>query len=197
MSEDEPVETFKIDDDHELRIYQDTTPENPRISFDNIGHMVCFNSRYNLGDNHDIVEDDVNSGRGHEYLKTEHGAKVILPLYLYDHGGITISTTPFSSYWDTSFLGWIYATQEKIDELGEDWQTDEKVEEVLRGEIETYDQYLRGDVYGFRVVKLTKCKCCDHVSEEEEEAVWGYYGSDCAKNGVFDAAGYKPDKKEE
>jgi hypothetical protein len=39
---------------------------------------------------------------------------VILPLYLYDHGGITISCSPFSCPWDSGQVGWIYADYDMI-----------------------------------------------------------------------------------
>lgn len=49
---------------------------------------------------------------------------IILPLYLYDHGGITMSTGPFSCPWDSGQLGWIYALKQRfIDETG--WTEDE------------------------------------------------------------------------
>lgn len=39
---------------------------------------------------------------------------IILPLYLYDHGGITISTRPFSCPWDSGQVGYIYASKDKF-----------------------------------------------------------------------------------
>ena len=35
---------------------------------------------------------------------------VILPLYLYDHSGITMNTCGFSCPWDSGQVGWIYAS---------------------------------------------------------------------------------------
>lgn len=44
---------------------------------------------------------------------------IILPLFLYDHSGITISTGPFSCPWDSGQVGWIYAEKKKlIEETG-------------------------------------------------------------------------------
>lgn len=198
MSEDEPVETFKMEDNRELRIYNDLTPVSPRVDMDNIGKIVSVSRRYNLSDDDAVDPDGFNSlDEISSFLESE-GYDVILPVYIFDHGGITISTTPFSCGWDSGQLGFIYANVEDCQEINdEDYFTEDDVIKILEGEIETYDTYLRGEIYGFRVVKLTRCKCCDHVSEEEEEAVWGYYGSDCAKNGIFDTVGYKPEEKEE
>ncbi len=44
---------------------------------------------------------------------------IILPLFLYDHSGITMSTGPFSCPWDSGQVGWIYASKKTfIDETG-------------------------------------------------------------------------------
>lgn len=47
-----------------------------------------------------------------EYLISISDELIILPLYLYDHGGITIKTNPFSCPWDSGQVGWIYAIKE-------------------------------------------------------------------------------------
>ena len=188
---------------HKLIVERDDYPEDPR-NWDNIGTMVCFHSRYDLGDKHhygspaefllDLLnnadlggiegaarEDILEAGSGifsgifeevyHfwletkckqdvrdvlDFLKDEYEgfsmvsigwflAKenwdlfidciswlsprdievnelydlvratdkyVILPLYLYDHSGITISTGPFSCPWDSGQVGWIKAPKD-------------------------------------------------------------------------------------
>ena len=67
-----------------------------------------------------------------------------------------------------------------------------KAEEALRAEVETYNQYLTGDVYGFRQFKINKnpkkCPTCEHIVEEKEteiDSCWGFYGSDLDANGLF------------
>ena len=66
----------------------------------------------------EMVEEELSSGEFLgivEYL----GKYVILPLYLYDHGGITMSTGAFSCSWDSGQVGWIYAEKKKfIEETG-------------------------------------------------------------------------------
>jgi hypothetical protein len=60
----------------------------------------------------------------------------------------------------------------------------DRVTEYLKGDVETYDQYLRGDVYGYRVFKVETCELgCEH--EEELDSCWGFYGEEeCMKEGV-------------
>jgi hypothetical protein len=135
---------------YRIEVYVDEDPMNPR-DHENLGKMVCGHRRYLLGDtqindyNHII-----------NFLKTvEKDGAVTLPLYLYDHSGITMNTTGFACPWDSGWVGFIYASKEEIRrQMG--WKNITKkrreiVEQWLVDEVEEYDQYLRGDVYGFEV----------------------------------------------
>src|SRR3990172_5623508 len=147
-----------------IKIYQDENPESPR-EWDNLGTMVCFHSRYNLGDEkHGFYNpDDLQ-----EFLNENKGKVISLPLYLYDHSGISMSTGrayPFNCPWDSGQVGIIYITYEKI-RKEYNWkhitkERKQKIISYLQGEVETYDQYLRGDVYGYDVI----CdKCGENIS---------------------------------
>ena len=76
-----------------IKIYQDEDAENPR-DWDNFGHMICFHSRYTLGDKHEMTPEDARQLYDRKDV-------IALPLYLYDHSGITIRTSPFSCPWDS------------------------------------------------------------------------------------------------
>lgn len=77
---------------------------------------------------------------------------VLLPLYLYDHSGLSISTSSFSCGWDSGIVGFIYATKEKVKaEWGESPDAVDKALEYLRGEVETYDTYLTGNIYDYTI----------------------------------------------
>lgn len=132
-------------------------------------------------------------------LLAEH--YVELPLYLYDHSGITMSTGRFSCPWDSGQVGFIYVEWEKaVREYG---LTDERfpsladkverVNEALRTEVAVYDQYLTGDVYGYESetgVVVTKT-WPDGSTEREidwdsEDSCWGFFGDDPMTNGMAD-----------
>jgi len=169
------------------RTYHDDSPDNPR-RWDNFGKMICFHNRYDLGDKHDYRSNDYNGwDELKEQIEKDHNVGVILPLYLYDHSGITISTSPFGCHWDSGQVGWVFCTKEEMDsnwiELsGQD--KEERSEVLLKGEVETYDQYLRGDVYGYRVFKTETCSH-GHTHEVELDSSWGYYGEqECMDEGV-------------
>lgn len=172
--------------DYIVRIYQDQNPPSPR-EYDNFGKIVCFHPKYYLGDNHDYNENHYDSWDDmKKAIVEENNVGVILPLYLYEHGGLTISTSPFSCVWDSGQIGWIYCTKEQ---MSEDWiklsgqEPSERCKILLEGEVKTYDQYLTGDVYGYKVFKAETCdKGCEH--EEELDSCWDYYRVDaCMEEG--------------
>ena len=163
------------------RTYQETDPESPR-GWDNLTTMLCFHNRYNLGDKTEYKSDMFE---GWEDMKNKlvdtEDVHTILPLYLYDHSGITISTSPFGCNWDSGQVGWVFITNQTIKEEGID---ESKVEEYLKSEVETYDQYLTGEVYGYKIFKVETCSQ-GHEHEEELDSCYGYYGEDeCMKEGV-------------
>ena len=171
----EAVETKRIGK-YEIEIIQDSSPESPR-EWDNLGTMVCQHRRYNLGDKHNYYLDECDSWLD---VQKELGyPPVILNLYLYDHSGITMSCSPFGDKWDSGQVGFIFATEETLlKEYGKvDEEVIQKAIEVLKGEVETYDMYLTGDVYGYRISEVSTCNL-GHEHMEEIESCWGYYGED-------------------
>jgi hypothetical protein len=164
-----------------LRIEQDMDAESPR-EWDNLGTMICNHRRYDLGDE-SFRADDYNGWDDLiSSIEREKGSLVYLPLYLYDHSGITMNTTGFHCPWDSGQVGWIYVTKEQV---RKEWgvkrvskQLKEHVIRVLKAEVETYDQYISGEVYGF-------------VLEEKEtndviDSCWGFYGSNPKENGMLE-----------
>lgn len=160
-----------------LKVIRDDYPESPR-DWDNLGTMYCEHRNYNLGDKdaEDPRDDDGNLPKDIIYL----------PLYLYDHSVMTMSTSPFSCLWDSGCVGIIYITKERIrKEFG--WKVltkarKEKILSYLENEVEVYDQYLTGDVYGYAVIETHE----EDGSEVETDSCWGFYGSDVTSNGIAD-----------
>lgn len=156
---------------YSYEIEQDTDTENPREAWDNAAVMACWHSRYKLGDDSKVWG---CPAQPHEFVEwAEHARAVYLPLYLYDHSGITMSTSSFSDRWDSGQVGYIYLTRETIlREWGWKVLTKKRIaflENYMRGEVETYDQYLTGDVWGY-IIK--------DEDGEEVDSCWGYYGRD-------------------
>ena len=164
-----------------IEVEQDNDPSNPRED-DNLGTMVCFHKGYNLGDKHNYKSSNYDSFDELEkdIIKNEN-VGVILPLYLYDHSGITMNTTGFSCRWDSGQVGFIFISKEKmLKEYGGKIVTKklkERVEKYLVDEVKTFDDYLRGDVYGYKIFEVSLCdKGCEH--NDEIDSCWGFYGED-------------------
>jgi hypothetical protein len=164
---------------YKIEIFQDEDPRSPRED-DNLGTMICFHSRYSLGDKHDFS----TPSEFRKSIRNKRKIGIVLPLYLYDHSGITMNTSGFSCPWDSGQVGWIFITKEKIREEYSKQRISKqlmnRVREYLIGEVQTYDQYLTGDVYGYRI---TEIKPDDPDAEGEEiDSCWGYYGNEyCMK----------------
>ena len=155
-----PIETFQVGD---LTVHVDVDPEplDPRND-DNLGTMVCLHRRYRLGDPHDYrVEDHSGWDDLRAHILRYHPRAVILPLYLFDHGGLTMSTdaSMFRAFdaegWDWGQVGFIYASAESIRaEYGVrriSGGLRERVEVAFRAEVEVYDRFLRSEVYAYVV----------------------------------------------
>jgi hypothetical protein len=96
------------------------------------------------------------------------GATVVLPLGLLDHSGITMwigggSHWSDSAGWDSGTVGFIYDTPEGREECGTPL---DRIEEVLKSEVEVYDMELTGQVYGYVVAP----------DDDDEDSCWGFYG---------------------
>ena len=214
---------FKMKDDegneYTLTVEQDDGVEDPR-EWDNLCTMVCWHSRYRLGDKHryddadeflesllcevcgfDVADIETLPTIDKYMLVCESDKLIIKNINLYDHGGITISTSngyPYNDRWDGGRIGFIYVAKETI--LKEIANANEVnwtaiADEVIENEMETYDQYLRGDVYWFRlekkVVKQDLCPHCGEVIREYETAkevdsCGGFYGDCLEENGILD-----------
>ncbi len=116
---------------------------------------------------------------------------LMLPLYLYDHSGLAMSTESFSgraphAEWDSGQVGWIYVSKEDaLKEFDADKMTGairQKADALMRSEVAAYDSYLRGECYGFELYK----------NGELSDSCWGFMGnfSDVLK----DMAAYLPDE---
>lgn len=160
---------------YKLRIEQDVDPMSPR-DWDNVGTIVANHRRYDLGDDGapKIDRSDFNDwDEVEQHLKDECGAIAVLPVYLYDHSGITVSTTPFGCPWDSGRVGAIYATAENVTSLLGDDASEDTILKALRGEVTDYDRYLRGDIWCY-VVK-------DRYGNVEDSC-GGFFGEEDATN---------------
>ncbi len=213
----------KEENEYTLEVIQDEYPDDPR-NWSNVCTMVCWHRRYKLGDDHsfespdefmqhlylDVIGkhwyDNHESDDWQDVYKELQNTDLVLikQINLYDHSGITISTSsgyPYNDRWDSCCVGFIYVTKKTIfKECGgiteENWK--DRADKYLEGEVQTYDQYLRGDVYGYaltkKVIHQEKCPHCGEVireyeDEKEVDSCWGFYGDCLEENGILDNIG--------
>lgn len=153
-----------------LEIYRDDNPTNPRIDFDQFGTLyIPPGNRYLSGDkNAQPISDDFDG--------------VYLPVFAYIHGSITIKAgEPFTCPWDSGQIGIIYVSRDKINA---EKISDNQALQNLKAEIELYNQYLNGEVYGF-ILR-------DNNTEEEIDSCWGFFGDDYNTNGIRESVNLEP-----
>ena len=167
---------------YKLEIFDDLNPCSPR-EFDNLGTMVCFHRRYNLGDETELKSSDFSSWEELEsYLYKEEDVLIAIPVFMYDHSGLWINTTGFSCPWDSGQVGYIYISKEKVRSEYNCKRISKKLKEMIRemlcSEVDLYNDYLSGNVYGFTLT--------DKENAEEIDSSCGFYGTDYIENGIFD-----------
>jgi len=168
------METEKTIGKYKIEIIHDDSPFDPRGD-DNLGTMVCFHGGYNLGDKHEYRQQDYCGWNELEnaIIKNED-VGVILPLYLYDHSGITMNTTGFHCPWDSGQVGFIFISKEKMrkeySKKRISKQLKARIAGYLRNEVETYDQYLTGDCWGYVIT--------DTEEDSQPDSCWGFFGAD-------------------
>lgn len=158
-----------------------------RLENDYYSRVYDYAARLDIEDCHEYASGKVVAQVNELVEKAVSDGYIMLPLYLYDHSGITMSTGRFSCQWDSGQVGWIICDKKTINEnFGGDR---DKAEKALESEVAIYDQYLTGDVYGFIVEERETegCSCCKRsFAWEQTDSCWGFYGSDIHENGIVD-----------
>ncbi len=147
----------------------------PREDNDNNATMVCFHNKYNLGDKTDYKKEDFNSWEElKDHLIGTINILQITPIYMYDHSGLTISTSPFNDAFDSGQIGWIFVTKDNATNTKDAFR-------IINSEIDTYDKYISGDVYMFECTVTDEKGNIEHV-----DSCHGFYGSNIKENGMLD-----------
>lgn len=127
-------------------------------------------------------------------LIEDTGEVVILPISVYDHSGITIWLGAKWSHpdasWDCSSIGFAYvekstAEKEGMLDPGEKYKHDWKewAYAMMEGEMETYDQFVRGEVYGYMIEDENG----EEATDRDLCGCWGFFGDDGKKEMLSEA----------
>jgi len=178
MNESVHIEQYK---GYTIKIEYDQDAPNPRKEFDNMGTVVTWVRGYTLGDGqprmdkYDYFAEVIRGstgGNGRMYNSYWY------PLYECGGGSdIRICIGDWMGHYDDSQIGWIYVPKSVvrkeygIKHVKENHQL--KVQGVLKGEVEEYNAYLSGEVYGW-VVEGWSGEDPNYMFD----SVWGYYDYD-------------------
>lgn len=162
-----------------INIGYDTDAESPR-TWDNLGTMICFHGKYCLGDKHDLCSRDFEDWDAVEqYLRKTHKPVILYELHLYDHSGLTISTSPFAYRWDSGQVGFILATRADILAAYRAKRLSKRIikqaKQCILAEVRDYDSYIGGIVWRFEIV--------DETGEAIDEC--GSYFGDWKESGII------------
>lgn len=146
---------------HKITLTPDEDVENPRRDFNHDSTFAFFHKRYDLGDKtHPFrTEDFANWDELEAAIRERYHPAYITPVYMYDHSGLVLSTSPFACRWDSGQVGFMWIS-------GPD---PARLVDVVEAEIEELNQYLRGDVWCWQV-------------DEDGDSCCGCYGMDYAIN---------------
>lgn len=177
-----------------LTIETDNDPAyNPRENQENLWTFLCRHPRYTLGDE----QPKRGEGSPEEVLHNKGinpADCLIRSLFLLDHSGLALSTERFVGHdFDTSEIGIAYITRSRLTEEYPEASGAEREAsalEVLKGEVQEYDAYLRGDVYRFEYATQPIVAGEDEPNErawDTEDSMGGFLGTDHQASGLLDA----------
>jgi hypothetical protein len=174
--------------DRTLMVFPDESPESPR-EWDNLAVFAFKPNHHFAGD---LKRGEFTAAVKPKALEgIRDGGGLVLPVYAYVHSGVAFSLSrqyPFDDRWDAGCCGYALATGDRLRKRwrrdANDPRTAARAFVAVRDELRVYEQFLGGEVYGYRVFDR---------DWKELDACWGYYGDDFAGNGLLESAGFPAD----
>lgn len=167
------TETYK---GHSIEIKQDINSESPR-EWDNVCVFHIAHKRYDFGDKNYNTPESIQEAEQEAIREGD----IVLPLYIYDHSGITISLTPFACRWDSGRVGFVQVSRSTmIAEHNKKIFTSKLKARALliaQDEVKILDCYLCNEVVGY-------------VVDTDGDSCWGYYSVEEALAGAKEVIDY-------
>jgi hypothetical protein len=124
-----------------------------------------------------------------EHLQTGkklYNGYFIFPLYAYIHSGVALSVGDHNfpdARWDVSMTGFVLVKRVK------GMYTSDKAFKLAEAITEEWNQYLSGDVYGYKIYDMTGADIeeDDECEGEFVDSCWGFYGEE--ENCMTEATG--------
>jgi hypothetical protein len=165
-----------------LRIVQDQDAQSPQEYGDDALFLVANHRDFYVPTEEQRKRQNKEGRRGpvdvqleiDSHKKTHH----VFLLEAYIHSGVVLALHKEGNFpdrqWDVSLLGAVFASKNE-------WRTRDAARKAVLGYIETWNQYLSGDVWGFIV---------EDDNGNHLDSCWGFYGHDYAKQQGEEALRY-------
>jgi hypothetical protein len=128
------------------------------------GTFATWHRRYDIGKVQPSESPD-------EFLADQPENSIVIPIYMYEHGGRLFSTAPFSCPWDSGQLGvWVVTPDDLRATYGEDTPASRiQAARAIAGAIEYMNEIESGNVWGYEVLDFDGEVC---------DSCWGFVGDD-------------------
>lgn len=150
------------------KVLYDDDPMSPN-DWDTLG-TIYANSRRDNPQGHTMDEIMVETGVGDDEMQIDTNY-LFVRIYAYEHSGIALHSCrgPRRCGWDERLFGVMAVHKDKAaEEFGDlkNVENYEKVMKCLEGEVEAWDRYYQGEVYGYEVLDEDECVV---------DSCWGFY----------------------
>ncbi len=174
------------------KVFYDPDPT-PPSDWDNLG-IIYSNSRNYDPYGHNIDEILIEDEDGSLHIDPDY---IFVKIYAYEHSGIALSTSrtgQFADHWDSGLFGVMAVEKCKAEKEFGDSSIPENYDKIINClccEVEEWDNYYQGMVFGYIVYDENEC---------EVGSCWGYYGlpegADEAMEEGISIIDYRVDKQE-
>jgi hypothetical protein len=164
-----PAEQFKHNG-YTVKIIQDRDAESPDKDGDNGLFIVTTRNRY-----FQVLHNDWDAKTLMEH-KDDCKGYWIFPLRAYIHSGVALSLGSggqFSDPWDSGQIGFVFASKAEWKYETRDTKRCASAFKAAQALVETWNQYLSGDVYGFVI---------EQPNGDDVDSCWGVYGLEYCKS---------------
>lgn len=146
---------------------------------------LCFVRKYaGLNINNFNVDDPVGSSEFNEELdQIEAEGGLVVPIYMLDHSGVSVSLSPFGDKWDSGCGGYAVLTKIEIDSVF-DGDKDKAMAE-LSHVVKVIDARLEGRIYGMYTYD---------PANEVDDSIWGFIDTDGFDSVLEAMSEYAPDE---
>ena len=150
-----------------VEIYYDSDSESPRL-WSPMTKFVMAHKKYKLPNEIDFPFDDYDSWE-ETSVELFKDYNWVFPVYMLDHSGTKLSLNRFNDKWDSGMVGFICLNEDEMfSNFGFGADLDEKARQIAAVELDEYDNWMNGNVFGFRLFEETK--------EIECTQQWGFIG---------------------